>query len=155
MEAVCYTLEGALERAIEQEQHSFEIYRQALKIVKDPQARTVLKDMALEELEHKHILEKALIGEIVALHEKGESTGPTMNLTYFLAEKPLDLDSSPQDVMVFAIHDEKRSVDFYKEMATQCGGAPMEELFSKLQKEETIHLARLEETYEKLYMSQM
>ncbi len=155
MEAVCYTLEGALEKAIEQEQHSFEVYRQALRIAKDPQARTVLKDMALEELEHKHILEKALIGEIVALHEKGESTGPTMNLTYFLAEKPLDLDSSPQDVMVFAIHDEKRSVDFYKEMATQCGGAPMEELFSKLQKEETIHLARLEETYEKLYMSQM
>jgi len=155
MEAVCYTLEGALEKAIEQEQHSFEVYRQALKIVKDPQARTVLKEMALEELGHKHTLEKALIGEVVALHEKGESTGPTMNLTYFLAEKPLNLDSSPQDVMVFAIHAEKRSVDFYKQMVTQCGGAPMEELFSKLQKEETIHLARLEETYEKLYMSQM
>jgi len=155
MEAVCYTLEGALEKAIEQERSSFETYRQALKIVEDPQARVVLKELALEELEHKHILQKALVGETVALHERGESKGPTMNLTYFLADKPLDPNSSPQDIMVHAIHDEKRSVDFYKEMATQCAGAPMEETFSKLHQEETIHLTRLEETYEKLYMSQM
>lgn len=155
MEAVCYTLEGALEKAVEQERNSFETYRQAMKIMKDPQARMVLKDLALEELEHKHTLQKALVGEIVALHDKGESTGPTMNLTYLLQEKPLDPNSSPQDVMVYAIHDEKRSVDFYKQMATQCGGAPMEEIFSRLQQDEAIHLARLEETYEKLYMSQM
>lgn len=155
MEAVCYTLEGALEKAIEQEQHSFEVYRHALRIVEDKQARMVLEEMAREELDHKHTLEKALLGEMVALHERGESTGPTMNLSYILQEKPLDENSSPQDVMVYAIHDEKRSVDFYKQMATQCGGAPMEEIFSKLQQEETIHLAKLEETYEKLYMSQM
>ena len=155
MEAVCYTLEAALEKAIEQEQRSFETYRQALKISKDPQARVVLKELALEELEHKYILEKALVGETVALHEKGEATGPTMNLTYFLADKPLSPDSSPQDVMVHAIHDEKREVDFFKQMSTQCAGVPMEDIFSKLYHEETIHLARLEETYEKLYMNQM
>lgn len=155
MEAVCYTLEAAIEKAIEHEQHSFDVYRKALKIVKDPQARVVLEEMAQEELEHRHTLEKALIGEITALHDQEESTGPTMNLSYFLQEKPLDENSSPQDVMVYAIHDEKRSIDFYKQMATQCEGAPMAELFSKLQQEETIHLARLEEAYESLYMSQM
>lgn len=155
MEAVCYTLEGALDRAIEHEQHSFDVYRKALTIVKDPQARRVLEELAEEELEHRHTLEKALIGEIVALHEEGESTGPTMNLSYFLQEKPLDENSSPQDVMVYAIHDEKRSVDFYEQMATQCAGAPMQELFSKLHQEEMVHLAKLEETYEKLYLSQM
>ena len=155
MEAVCYTLEGALEKAIEHEQESFDLYRKALKIVKDAQARKVLEEMVHEELGHRQILEKALVGEIVAFHEKEESTGPTMNLSSLLHEKPLTENSSPQDVMVYAIHDEKRSVDFYKQMATQCEGAPMAELFSKLQQEETIHLARLEETYEKLYMSQM
>jgi rubrerythrin len=155
MEAVCYTLEGALEKAIEHEQHSFKVYRQALGIVKDTQARRIIEEMAQEELEHVHILQKALLGEVVSLHGKGESTGPSMNLTYFLQKKPLDANSSPQDVMVYAIHDEKRSVEFYKQMATQCGGAPMAEIFSKLQQEEAIHLARLEETYEKLFMTQM
>jgi hypothetical protein len=41
------------------------------------------------------------------------------------------------------------------EMATQCEGAPMEEVFSKLQHQEGIHLARLKEAYEKFYMSGM
>jgi rubrerythrin len=155
MEAVCYTLEAALEKAIEQERSSFETYRQALRTVEDRQARMVLEELASEELEHMNVLQKALIGETIALHEKGESTGPPMNLTYFLADKPLDPTSSPQDVMVHAIHDEKRSVDFYNQMATQCAGAPMQEIFSKLREEEKIHLARLEEAYEKLYLSQM
>jgi len=56
MESVCQTLEGALEKAILSEQDSFEVYRKALKVVQNPHARMVLKDLALEELEHKHIL---------------------------------------------------------------------------------------------------
>ena len=117
--------------------------------------RMVLKELALEELEHKHILEKALFGETIALHEKGEATGTSMNLTYFLRQKPLDENSTPQDVMIYAIHDEKRAVDFYHQMSTRCAGAPMAEVFSSLQQQESIHLAKLEETYEKLYMPHM
>jgi rubrerythrin len=155
METVCYTLEGALEKAIEQEQQSIAMYREALKRIENPQAREVLKDLVREELEHKHILEKALIGETITLHEKGESTGPSMNLAYFLRDKALAPDSSAQDVMIYAVHDEKRSAEFYKEMASQCAGAPMEGVFKKLHQQEMIHLARLEESYEKLYMSHM
>jgi rubrerythrin len=155
MEAVCYTLEGALEKAIEQEQKSFEVYRRVLMIVKNPAAKKLIKELALEELEHKHSLEKALVGEEVMLHDEEEKGGPTMNLTLFVQEKPLDETASPQDALAFAMHDEKRSVDYYHQMATQCSGAPMEGVFSKLEKDETKHLAQLEETYEQLFMSQM
>ncbi len=155
MEPVCYTLEGALEKAIENEQHSIGVYRHALKVVKDQQTRMILKDLGLEELEHKHTLEKALLGEAIALHAKEEATGPSMNLTEILHEKPLSDQSTPQDVMIYAIHDEKRTVEFYKEMASHCSGAPMESVYSKLQKQEMIHLTKLEEAYEKLYMAHM
>jgi len=155
MEPVCYTLEGALEKAIENEQHSIGVYRHALKAVKDQQTRMILKDLGLEELEHKHTLEKALLGEAIALHAKEEATGPSMNLTEILHEKPLSDQSTPQDVMIYAIHDEKRTVEFYKEMASHYSGAPMESVFSKLQKQEMIHLTKLEEAYEKLYMAHM
>ena len=155
MEAVCYTLEGALEKAIEQEQKSFEIYQRALKIVKNPSARKLLKELAEEELGHKHALERALAGGTLALHGEEEKAGPSMNLTLFVQERPLDENASPQDALAFAMHDEKRSVDFYQQMSTQCSGAPMEEIFSEFHREETKHLARLEETYEKLFMSQM
>ena len=155
METVCYTLEGALEKAIEQEQKSFEIYRRVLKIVKNQSARKLLKELALEELEHKHALEKALVGETVGLHEEEEKAGPSMNLTLIVQERPLDENASPQDALAFAMHDEKHSVNFYQQMTTQCSGAPMEEVFSRFQKDEMKHLARLEETYENLFMSQM
>ena len=39
MDPVCTTLEGALEKAIEEERRSFEIYRRALKVTENAQAR--------------------------------------------------------------------------------------------------------------------
>src|SRR4030042_7057194 len=112
MEPVCATLEGALEKAIENEQHSIGVYRHALRVVKDQQTRVILKDLGLEELEHKHTLEKALFGETIALHGMEEATGPSMNLTEILHDKPLSDTSTHQDVMIYAIHDEKRTVEF-------------------------------------------
>ena len=58
-------------------------------------------------------------------------------------------------VMIYAIHEEKRSVDFYKNMATQCSGAPMEKIFKLLYADEEKHLARLEELYESVYLKEM
>jgi rubrerythrin len=49
----------------------------------------------------------------------------------------------------------KRSIDFDAEIAQQCKGAPMEQIFNRLLEDETGHLAKLEELYEKSYMQQM
>lgn len=155
METVCYTLEGALEKAIEQEKNSVKLYREALKKVGDPHARAILKELAKEELEHRDALEKVLIEETLAHLDPEEPTGPSMELTTFLEEKRLNENSTAQDVMIYAIHEEKRSVEFYQQMASQCKGAPMEELFTKLHQQEAAHLTKLEETYEKLYMPHM
>jgi len=155
MEPVCYTLEGALEKAVEQEKESLRVYREAMKKVEDPHARSILKELAKEELDHRNVLEKALLGETLAHLDPEEPAGPSMELTYFLEEKKLDESSTAQDVMIYAIHEEKRSVDFYLQMANHCKGAPMGELFSKLHQQEMAHLTKLEETYEKLYMTHM
>lgn len=155
MEPVCYTLEGALEKAIEEEKQNLKFYREALKKVEDPHARAILKDLANDELEHSHALERALLGEAIVNLDTGKPAGPSMELTYFLEKKTLSENSTAQDVMIYAIHEEKRSVDFYRQMANHCKGAPMGELFSKLHQQEMSHLTKLEETYEKLYMAQM
>jgi len=152
---VCYTREVAIEKAIEMEAESFTTYKDLYLKVKDRLAKDVLKDLALDELKHKYTLEKAYFEDTVELHDKGETDGPSMNLTLLLEEKPLDHAASDQDVMVYAIHDEKRSVDFYRAMAGQCGGAPMEKMFSRLAQDEEGHLARLETLYESLYMQDM
>ncbi|MBW1980735.1 MAG: ferritin family protein [Deltaproteobacteria bacterium] len=154
-EEVCYTREGAIQKAIEMEQHSFDVYRRAYEVVEDRRAKKLVKELALEELEHKYTLEKAFLEEEIALHEAHMEEGPSMKLTLLLEEKPLHEDSSAQDVMIHAIHEEKRSVDFYTKMAQACGDAPMAGMYQRLAQDEGKHLAQLEELYESIYMPEM
>jgi len=151
-EEVCYTREIALEKAIEIEMNSFQTYKDAYLKILDPRIKNLVKNLALEELDHKHILEKAYFEETVVLHQESLAETPSMQLTLMLQEKPLGEDADDQEVMIYAIHNKKRLVDFYKNMMTQCAGAPMEEMFKKLTKEEKNHLAQLEEMYEDVYM---
>lgn len=152
---VCFTREVAIEKAIGMEAESFKVYKDLYLKVKDRLARDVLKDLALDELNHKYTLEKAYFEDTVELHDAGQKEGPSMKLTLLLEEKPLDREATDQDVMVYAIHEEKHSVDFYRAMAGQCGGAPMEKMFSRLAQDEEGHLSRLEALYESLYMQDM
>jgi rubrerythrin len=154
-EDVCYTREGAIEKAIQMEAESFEVYRKAYDMVEDKRTKELVKELALEELEHKYTLEKAFLEEEIALHEAGLEEGPSMELTILLQLKPLDENSTSQDAMIYAIHEEKRSVDFYGKMANACVGAPMESMFRRLQEDEGKHLASLEELYESIYMPEM
>ena len=153
MEDVCYTREAALEKAIEMEAKSFTVYKEIYLKADDPLAKDLLRDLALDELKHKYILEKAFFEETVLLHDLGRSEGPTMNLSLLFEEQhPLKESVSVQGVLRYAIQDEKRSVDFYKKLAEQCGGAPMEAMFKQLAQDEEDHLARLEKLYETHYM---
>ena len=154
-EEVCYTREVALEKAIEMEMKSFQTYKGAYLKIREPRVKDLVKDLALEELEHKYILEKAYFEDTVALHEEDAKEGPSMKLSLLLKEKALEDDADDQDVMIHAIHDEKRAVDFYKKMAEQCDGAPMEEMLKRLYQDEEAHLVRLEELYETIYMKDM
>jgi rubrerythrin len=151
-EEVCYTREVALEKAIEMEMKSFQTYKEAYLKILDPRIKNLVKDLALEELDHKHILEKAYFEETVVLHQDGLAETPSMQLSLMLQERPLGEDADDQEVMTHAIHDKKRLVDFYQNMMTQCAGAPMEEMFKKMNREEKNHLAQLEEMYEDVYL---
>lgn len=154
-EAVCYTREAGLAKAIEMETRSFETLKKAFFTVKNRRTLEMVKEIALDELDHKYTLEKAFFEETVALHEAGMAEGPSMELSIMLEEKELDASATDQDVMIYAIHNKKRIVDFYQNMALQCGGAPMEGMFKKLHEAEKSHLIGLEELYESIYMQHM
>ncbi len=154
-EEVCYTREGAISKAVDMESKSFAGYLRAYQKIRERSARELAKELALDELEHKYTLEKALFEETVALHEKGQKEGPLMKLAMLLEEKPLGPNATDQDLLIHAIHEEKRAVDFYTAMASQCVGAPMEALFKGLAADEESHLARLETLYESIYMKDM
>ncbi len=144
---VCYTFEAALEMAIKMEDEGFRHYLTAIRMVTHKGAREILREAALDELVHKQELEKALL--------EGNMGGdgltkpvPTMNLDYVLVKKELRPNSDTREALIYAIHLEKGSVDFYRRMAQGCAGAPMAPLFERMLADETRHLQVLEDMYE-------
>lgn len=155
MEEVCYTLEAALEKAVEMERNGFEDYKKAYLTAENAVAKDLLKDLALDELKHRYMLEKAFFEEAISLHASGLAHGPDMKFTLLFEDRALVKDSTEQDVLLHAIHQEKRAVDFYSSMWKQCPGAPMESVFKRLAEDEEGHLTRIEELYESIYLKEM
>jgi rubrerythrin len=150
-EQVCYTFEAAIEMAVKMEEEGFRNYFNALRKVKDRAAREILKDAALDELEHKHQLERALIEGEVAGHLLDRPV-PTMNLDYVLKKKELGPEADGREALAFAIHLEREALEFYRRMNEGCAGAPMASLFEKIRNDESRHLQALEDLYERHFM---
>lgn len=150
---VCYTYEGALEAAIAMEETGFRTYLNALRTVQQKGAKEILRENALDELNHKYQLEKALVDgqmEGEGLHKQL----PTMNLGAIFPKKELGPDSGVRDALLYAIHLEKEAVEFYGKVADGCAGAPMAALFARLKAEESSHLQRLEDLFEEHFLSE-
>ncbi|PNU21085.1 ferritin [Geothermobacter hydrogeniphilus] len=150
----CHTFEAALEMAIEMENEGYRHYLRGLRIVRDANARDILKEMALDELDHKYALEKALIEGFVGEEHQLQRPVPTMNLDYVLTRRELSPDSGVREALAYAIHLEKNAVDFYQRMARGCAGAPMAEMFEKIGNDESRHLQKLEDLYETYFLSE-
>ena len=149
---ICYTYEGALEAAIAMEEEGFRNYLRGLRTVQQKGAREIIREIALDELNHKQQLEKALVeGQMSDSGELARQI-PTMNLGYVLKKAELGADSTVREAMVYAMQLEKEAAEFYRKLSVGCAGAPMAELFERLNREENGHLQRLEDLYEKHFM---
>ena len=144
----CYTFEAAIELAVAMEEESFRHYLKAMSIVKNKNAREILRGFALDELEHKHSVEKALLDGRMGNGRAMKRPVTTMGLDYVLAKKALRPDSDIREVMAYAIHLEKGAVDFYKKMSEGCKVAPMAGLFETLLVDEKRHIQAIEDLYE-------
>lgn len=151
---VCYTFEAAIEMATKMEDDGFRAYLAALRIVKDKAARQIFKEAALDELEHKHELEKALVDGEMKGDASLQKPVPTMNLDYVLAKRELRPESDAREALAYAIHLEKGSIEFYEKMSRGCEGAPMAVLFKKMLADESRHLQSLEDLYERHFMAE-
>ena len=149
---VCYTFEAAIEMAVKMEEEGFRHYLDAIRKVSNKGAKEILRDAALDELDHKHQLEKALLEGNMQGSAELHRPVPTMNLDYVLAQKELGADSDTRQALAYAIHLEKGSIDFYTKMSQGCSGAPMAPVFQRLLADESRHLQSLEDLYEQHFL---
>ena len=151
---VCYTFDAAVEMAIKMEEEGFRTYLSAIRMLTNKGARELLRDNALDELNHKHQLEKALLDGRMEGSDVLEQTIPTMRLDYVFKKQELGPQSGVREALVYAIHLEKGAVDFYGKVSDGCAGPPMGKLFAQLHKEESRHLQALEDLYEQHFMTE-
>jgi hypothetical protein len=150
----CYTFDAAVEMAIQMEEESFRTYLSALRQLTNKAAKELLRDNALDELDHKHQLEKALLEGRMVGGEDLDQAIPTMRLDYIFKKQELGPQSGVREALIYSIHLEKGSVDFYGKVSDGCAGAPMGKLFAQLHKEESLHLQALEDLYERHFMTE-
>ena len=150
----CYTFDAAVEMAIKMEEEGFRAYLSAIRQLTNKGAKELLRDNALDELNHKHQLEKALLDGRMDGGEDLDQPIPTMRLDYIFKKQELSAQSGVREALIYAIHLEKGAVDFYGKVSEGCAGAPMGKLFAQLHKEESRHLQTLEDLYEQHFMTE-
>lgn len=151
---VCYTFDAALEMAIKMEEEGFRNYLYAIRQLTHKGAKELMRENALDELNHKHQLEKALLDGRMDGGTDLDQPIPTMRLDYLFEKKELGSHSGVREALIYAIHLEKAAVDFYSKVSSGCEGAPMGKLFAQLLQEESRHLQALEDLYEQHFMTE-
>ena len=150
----CYTFDAALEMAISMEEEGFRHYLHAIRQLTNKGAKELLRGNALDELNHKHQLEKALLDGRMDGSDDFDQPIPTMHLDYILKKEELGPQSGVREALIYAIHLEKGAVDFYGKVSGGCAGAPMGKLFAQLHQDESRHLQALEDLYEQHFMTE-
>lgn len=141
------TLKDALNYAMDKEKKANELYLLFRGKVRDDGAKALLKDLADQELGHWKMIQEALLtGTVEGIGAKAK--GRDLQVSDYMVEIELTADSTPQDIMVFAMQMEKKAFDFYNSLLARYGGTELEALFSRLAREEMRHKEILEKEYE-------
>ncbi len=148
------SLKDVIQFAIRKEHDARELYLMFRNMVKDPGAKTLLQELADQELGHRNLLQKALDeGGIENL--VGRQSVQDLGISDAFVADPIGPHSSPQDIMIFAMKNEQASYDLYRVMGDNYGGTPLASLFSRLAQEELHHKQTLERQYEEHFMQWM
>jgi hypothetical protein len=152
--SVCFTFDAACDAAIEMESNIYRNFLNAIRIVKDQAANEILIDAAMVRLDIKHQLElAALKGGFEG--ETSHGPVPTMNLTIRCCDgHQITSKADNRKALAYAIELSKDALQFYRNMAAQCSGAPMAKLFTILGDGQTRHLQALEDAYEDHFLTE-
>lgn len=148
------SLEEALQFAKDKEQKACDLYTTFRDIVNNTAAKKLLDELANQELGHKKMIEDALTTGNVA-NIGGKRKIEEVSFSDYMLPTDITVESSPQDVMTFAMKMEQSAYDLYNSLLENYGGTDLEVLFSRLAREELKHKEILEEQYEEHFMQWM
>lgn len=149
------TIKEALENAKEKEKLAYDFYKKLGKIVSDLGAKSIIKELAEEEVRHKELLEKAIeTGKISDIGMNTKCYYTDLGISKIVLPEVITEDLSVQDILRIAMKHEDNSRLFYEKMAKQFEGEEAEELFRNLAVEESCHRNNIQEIYDDIVLSE-
>jgi rubrerythrin len=146
------TIEGILQDAIQSEIEAHRLYSDAVALVQAEHVKDALRELADEELGHKAALEKMLADPAKMRYDvikMQETLVEDYKIGDHLIVRPLDPDSTFQDVCIFASRKERESYELYRDMAQQNEGE-VRALLEAMAKDELRHKNLVEGWYEEI-----
>jgi rubrerythrin len=146
------SIEEILHEAIQGEIESYELYTNAIELVKQEHVKEALRELAQEELGHKAALERmaASPGSVRRGVKRLQRTPiQDYKIGDHLVVKPLGPDSTFQDVCIFASRKEQQSYELYRDLAEENEGE-VRALFEAMAKDELRHKNLVEGWYEEV-----
>lgn len=149
------TIKKALEDAKEKEKLAYEFYKKLENIVSDLGAKSIIRELAEEEVRHKEFIEKVIeTGKIDELALNTKCYYTDLGISKIVIPEVITEDLSVQDVLRIAMKHEDNSRIFYEKMAERFKGEEAEEVFQKLAVEESCHRNNIQEIYDDIVLSE-
>ncbi|MBZ4643287.1 MAG: hypothetical protein PWQ25_1395 [Deferribacteres bacterium] len=149
------TIKEALEDAKRKEELAYEFYMKLHDYVKDLGAKTIIKELAEEEVKHKNLIQEMMDTgkiDVVGLDTKYYYTD--LGISQMVLPKVISDDMSVQDVLRIAMKHEDNSRIFYEKLAEKYQNSPVEEVFKRLAVEESLHRNTIQKMYEDIVLSE-
>jgi rubrerythrin len=138
--------EDVLRFAIAREDEAARLYDDLIERSASGEARTLFRELHAEELRHKSLLEKIVVGQ-------GQLTPsrpvPDLKISDYLVAEPLSAGSRFQEILIFAAKKEALAAALYTALLDRAEDPEHRHLFEFLIKQEKRHKLRLEQEYER------
>lgn len=149
------TIKEALEDAKTKEELAYEFYLKLYDYVKDLGAKTIIKELAEEEVKHKNLIQEMIDTgriDIVGVDTKYYYTD--LGIAKLVLPKVITADMTVQDVLRIAMKHEDNSRIFYEKLAEKYSGSEVEEVFKRLAVEESLHRNTIQKMYEDIVLTE-
>lgn len=133
-----------LSMAIENEVEAYEFYLGVSEKVEDPNIKSIFKELANEELEHRDLLSSYLNNDAQPL---SFNQVPDYKVSETVDRPKLSLQMKPVDAIALAMKNEEDAMNMYKNLADSSTDAEQKNLFMNLSNMEKGHKAKLEDLY--------
>ncbi|MEW6188315.1 MAG: ferritin family protein [Thermodesulfobacteriota bacterium] len=139
------TLQEIIQFAVTKEKDAQTFYRSVASLSRYPGIGPLFLELAAEEEKHEKILRE--LPDPSTLPEKSK-TIPDLKISDFLVDLKFHPDMKYQEVMILAMKNEEKSLNFYRAWESRVEDPTQKKLFAHLADQEAEHKYRLESLYD-------